>query len=362
MTGTFRATLRDIAAQVGGEIYGNADTCITGVAGLHNIREGDIIFIESEKWLPLALQSPAAAVIAPKSTQALRSASASKPALLTENPRLTFAKVVETFAVSRQMTPGVHPTAVVGEGVVLGRNVAIGAHAYVGRGCRIGDNAIIHPHAFVGENVRIGEDSVIFPFACLHQEVVVGKRVIVYSGAIIGSDGFGYVEDPETRRHHKIPQIGTVILEDDVEVGANTTIDRATLDATIIGEGTKIDNLVQIGHNCRIGKHCIIAAQTGICGSTVIGDHVMLLGQSGVQGHVTIGEGALVGGRGGVISDVPPGAKVSGYPAGPHTEKMRVEAATRRLPALLRTVRQLSKQVEELARTVEMLQRQKQES
>lgn len=362
MTGTFRATLRDIAEQVGGEIYGNADTCITGVAGLHNIREGDIIFIESEKWLNLALQSPAAAVIAPTSIQALRSASASKPALLTENPRLTFAKVVETFAVNRQVSPGVHPTAVVGEDVRLGQNVAIGAHAYIGRGSRIGDNALIYPHAFVGENVTIGEGSIIFPFACIHHEVIIGKRVIVYSGAVIGSDGFGYVQDQETRSHHKIPQIGTVILEDDVEVGANTTIDRATLDATVIGEGTKIDNLVQIGHNCRIGKHCIIAAQTGICGSTVIEDYVLLLGQSGVQGHVTIGEGALIGGRAGVISDVPPGVKVSGYPAGPHIEKMRVEAASRKLPALLRTVRQLSKQVEELTRTVEMLQQQKQES
>lgn len=357
MAGTFRTTLRHIAERVGGELCGNADTCITGVAGLHNVREGDIIFIESEKLLNLALKSPAAAVIAPKYTQELRSASAPKPALLVENPRLTFAKVVETFAVHREVVLGIHPTAVVGEDVVLGRNVSIGAHAYVGRGCRIGDNVIIHPHAFVGDSVTIGDDSVIFPFACLHHEVVIGKRVIIYSGAVIGSDGFGYVQDQETRSHYKIPQIGTVIIEDDVEVGANTTIDRATLDATIIGEGTKIDNLVQIGHNCRIGKHCIIAAQTGICGSTVIEDYVMLLGQSGVQGHVTIGQGALIYGRGGVISDVPPGAKVSGYPAGPHIEKMRVEAASRKLPGLLKTVRQLSKQVEELTRTVERLQR-----
>ncbi len=362
MAGTFCVTLRDIAEQVGGELCGNADTCITGVAGLQNIREGDIIFIESEKWLNLALKSPAAAVIAPMSIQELRSPNASKPALLTDNPRLTFAKVVETFAVNRRVSPGVHPTAVIGEEVVMGRDVSIGAHAYIGHGCRIGDHVIIHPHAFIGDNVTIGEGSIIFPFACLHHEVVVGKRVIVYSGAIIGSDGFGYVQDKETRSHHKIPQIGTVILEDDVEVGANTTIDRATLDATIIGAGTKIDNLVQIGHNCRIGRHCIIAAQTGICGSTVIEDYVVLLGQSGVKGHVTIGEGALIGGRGGVISDVPPGAKVSGYPAGPHIEKMRIEAASHKLPELLKTVRQLSKQVEELTRTVEMLQQQKQES
>ncbi|MCS6860909.1 MAG: UDP-3-O-(3-hydroxymyristoyl)glucosamine N-acyltransferase [Abditibacteriales bacterium] len=362
MPGRFRVTLRDIAEQVGGEIYGNPDTYITGVAGLTNIREGDIIFIESEKLLNLALKSPAAAVIAPKHTRALRSADAPKPALLAENPRLTFAKVVETFAVQRPAAAGVHPTAVVGEDVTLGRNVTIGAYAYIGRGCRLGDNVIVHPHAFIGDNVTIGDDSLIFPFACIHHEVVIGKRVIVHSGAVIGSDGFGYVQDAATRRHHKIPQIGTVILEDDVEVGANTTIDRATLDATIIGEGTKIDNLVQIGHNCRIGKHCIIVAQVGLCGSTVLEDYVMLMGQVGVQGHITVGEGVWVGGRGVVLSDVPAGAKVSGFPAIPHAENMRVLAASRKLPDLLRTVRHLSKQVEELTRSVEMLQQPKPES
>jgi UDP-3-O-[3-hydroxymyristoyl] glucosamine N-acyltransferase len=358
MAAQFQTTLRDVAARVGGEVCGDANTRITGVAGLHNIQEGNIIFIENEKLLALALRSPAAAVIAPKSVDEFRVANPPKPALLTDNPRLTFAKVVEFLAPRPQVAREIHPTATIGEGVTFGQNVAVREQAHVGRGSHIGDDVTLYPHTYVGENVVLGEGSVIFPFACVHDNVTIGKRVVIHCGVVIGSDGFGYVHDRENNRHYKIPQIGTVIVEDDVEIGANTTIDRATLDATVIGEGTKIDNLVQIGHNCHIGKHCIIAAQTGICGSTIIEDYVVLLGQVGVQGHITIGEGALVGAQGGVISDVPPGAKVSGYPAAPHMEKMRVEAASRKLPELLKTVRQLSKQVEDLTRIVESLQRQ----
>jgi UDP-3-O-[3-hydroxymyristoyl] glucosamine N-acyltransferase len=351
----FHTTLRNIAEQVGGEVHGNADIRVTGVSGLQNIQQGDIIFVESEKWFAHALESPAAAVIAHKSANGLLTSQTAKPILLTDNPRLAFAKVVEHFVPHHAMARTVHPTAVLGNDVTLGQNVAVREFACVGHGAQIGDDVIIYPHAYVGDNVTIGRGSVIFPFACLYHNVTIGQRVVIHSGAVIGSDGFGYVQD-ENHYHHKIPQIGTVIIEDDVEIGANTTIDRAMLDATIIGEGTKIDNLVQIGHNCRIGKHCIIAAQTGICGSAVIEDGVILLGQVGIQGHSTVGKGALVGARSGVISDLPPGVKVSGYPAAPHVEKMRIEAASRRLPELLKTVRQMSKQVEDLTRTVESLQ------
>ncbi len=241
--------------------------------------------------------------------------------------------------------PGVHGTARLGRGVTLGRDVTIGPYAVIGDGAVIGDQAWIDAHAVIGAGVVLGADIRVYPAVTLYSGTTLGPRVIVHAGARIGSDGFGYVF--RDGAHEKIPHVGRCIIEQDVEIGANSTIDRGSVGATEIGDGVKIDNLVHIGHNVRVGDYSVIVAQVGIAGSATIGRGVTLAGQAGIQGHITIGDGATIGGQAGVLGDVPAGAVYSGYPARPHKESLRAHAGLFRLPELMKRIRDLERAVTE---------------
>ncbi len=328
--------LAAIAELVAGELEGDSSLEITGVSTLEAAQEGDITWLESLERLRQAEESLATALIVPRQTPRLR-----KSLIRTADPRFAFSKVLEVFAPEIQAEPGIHPTAVVGQDVGLGQGASIGPLAYVGSHVALGERVVVCPRAYVGDHVSIGAGSVVHPHATVHDRTVIGEGCIIHSGAVIGADGFGYVPSPQG--HRKVPQVGSVIIGDRVEIGANATIDRATVSATVIGDGTKIDNMVHIAHNCIVGRNCIICGQTGVCGSTTIEDNVTLGGQVGIQGHATIGKNATIGAQGGVISDVPPGALYSGYPAGPHGQQMRMHALMRRLPEMDKRLRSLER-------------------
>jgi UDP-3-O-[3-hydroxymyristoyl] glucosamine N-acyltransferase len=337
--GTTGLTLAEIAAAVGGTVDGDAETRIYGVSGLQDATEGSLVRVEQPRYLEKAVRGPAAALLARPDLGPLP-----KPSVRVEQVRLAFARCLELFTPAEARPEGIHPTAVVADGAELAEGCAVGPYAVVGAGARIGARVVLHAHVVVGEEVEIGDDSVIYPHAVIYARSVLGRRVRVHSGTVIGADGFGYEWSGE--RHQKIPQNGRVRLGDEVEVGANVTIDRATTGETVIGPGTKIDNLVQVGHNVRTGAHCLLISQAGIAGSASLGNGVVLAGQVGVKDHVTIGDGVQVAGRGGVWGDVPPGTVYSGNPARPHREELRVQAALHRLPELLARVRALEARLE----------------
>jgi UDP-3-O-[3-hydroxymyristoyl] glucosamine N-acyltransferase len=241
---------------------------------------------------------------------------------------------------------GIHPTAVIAPGAKLSPGVAVGAHTIIEDGVVIEEGSVIYGNCYVGAEAHLGKDCLIYPNVVLRERVSLGNRVIIHSGTVIGSDGYGYI--PVDGKHMKIPQVGTVLIEDDVEIGANVTVDRARFDKTIIGEGTKIDNLVQIGHNVTIGKHCLIVAQSGIAGSTKLGDYVILAAQSGLVGHIEIGDGAIVGAQSGVSKSIKAGEKVFGYPAQPMKDALKNNAHIQRLDKYVETIKDLKKRIEDL--------------
>lgn len=337
-----RKTLKEIAKLIDGELIGPGDIAITGVAGIKEAASGEITFLANPKYLPLIDKTKASAIITSREIKP-----ADKPIIRTENPSLAFTRVISVFAPSEIKHPkGVHSTAIVGSNVVLGKNVALGAYAVVEDGVTLGDNAIIYAGCFIGNDTKIGSDCLIYPNVSIRERVTIGSRVIIHSGAVIGSDGFGFVT--VEGRHHKIPQIGTVQIGDDVEIGANVAIDRARFDKTVIGNGTKIDNLVHIAHNVVVGENSLIIAQAGISGSTVIGNGVTIAGQAGLVGHITIGDGAILAAQAGVTKSVPPNTTVSGYPAREHESAKRVNACVQNLPRLYNTINGLKKKIEEL--------------
>ena len=334
-------SLKEIAELVGGKVRGDESIEIEGVSGIEEAKKGEIAFISDKRHLPLLDTTQASAVIVSREVK-----EAKVPLIQVENPYLAFAEVMRILVPYEKPAQGVHPSAIVSEGVDLGKGVSIGAHSVLEEGVRIGDNTIIYPLVYIGKGSRIGRDCIIYPQVMIREGVEIANRVIIHSGAVIGSDGFGYI--PHEGRHHKVPQIGKVVIEDDVEIGASVTIDRATLGKTWIKRGVKIDNLVQIAHNVVIGEDSIIVAQVGISGSTEIGKGVTLAGQVGVVGHIKIGEGAIVGAQAGVTKSVPPKTIVSGYPARPHAQAKRIEASVLRLPELHRLVRELKRRIAEL--------------
>lgn len=336
-----KKSLKEIAELIGGKIVGDESIEVKGVAGIEETKKGEITFVGDKKHLPLLKTTKASAVIVSREVKEAR-----VPFIQVENPYLAFAKVMRIFVPYQKPTKGTHPSAIVSEGVDLGKGISLGAHSVIEEGARIGDNTIIYPLVYVGRRSKIGKDCLIYPQVMIREGVEIGNRVIVHSGTVIGSDGFGYI--PYKGKQHKVPQIGKVVIEDDVEIGANVTIDRATLGKTWIKRGVKIDNLVQIAHNVVIGENSIIVAQVGISGSTEIGKGVTLAGQAGVVGHIKIGDRAIVGGRAGVLKSIPPNTIVSGYPARPHTQAKRIEASVLRLPELYKLVRELKRRIEEL--------------
>lgn len=331
-------SLRDLAAALGGEPEGDGDLPLFGAAGLEDAAAGTIVRVEHKRFLAQAESSPASALLV-----SAQLGPVAKPAIRVENPRLAFVRCLELFSREVRPAPGVHPTAVVGAGCQLAESCFVGAYAVLGKGVRLAAGVVVHPHVVVGDDVEVGEDSILYPQVVLYDRTVVGRRVRVHSGAVVGADGYGFEWTGE--RHLKKPHNGSVRLCDDVEVGANTTIDRATTGETVIGPGTKIDNLVQIAHNVRTGAHCLVISQVGIAGSATLGNGVVLAGQVGVNPHVTIGDGTQAGGKTGVWGDQPAGARISGNPGRPHREEVRIQAALGRLPELLRRVKELERRL-----------------
>ncbi|MCG3175314.1 MAG: UDP-3-O-acylglucosamine N-acyltransferase [Candidatus Omnitrophica bacterium] len=332
--------LEEIAALVGGTVLGDPGTAITGVSGIKEAVPGDITFLSSPKYLPYLSQTAASAVITSKDVTA-----DAKPLVLTDNPSAAFTKVVQAFSEPVEPPqPGTHPTAVVHPTARLGQGVSIGPHAVIEAGAEIGERTVIGAGVYVGRQGRIGKDCRIDAHVCVRERCSIGDRVILHCGAVIGADGFGYERIGEA--YVKIPQLGDVRIDDDVEIGANACVDRGRFQSTWIKSGAKIDNLVQIAHNVVIGEHAIIVAQVGISGSTELGKSVIIAGQAGLVGHITVGDGAIIGARSGVSKSVPDGAVVLGEPARPIAETKRIVALTARLPEIAKDVTELKKKLE----------------
>ncbi len=335
-------TLHEIAGRLEGELTGDhGDIVISNVASLKDASAGDISFLAHRRHLKDLQVTNASAVVLPKeiSFDGL-------PAIKVESPYYAFSQLLHMFYDVPYSPKGVDKGAVLGKEVHIGRDVTIYPFVYIEDRVSIGDNVIIYPWTFIGEGSSVGDDSLIYPNVTIRERCCIGRHVIIHSGAVIGSDGFGFV--PYKGSHHKVPQVGGVIIEDDVEIGANTTIDRGTLGNTVIRRGTKIDNLVQIAHNVTVGEDCIFAAQVGIAGSTEIGNHVTMAGQAGVTGHVHIGDKVTVAGQTGVTKDVKDGQTVSGMPAIPHREWLRAMAIFEDLPELKRKISELEDKISEI--------------
>ncbi len=338
-----KKTLRELAEWVEGCVTGDADILIEGITGIDEAGPTDLTFAVPPH-LDRAAVSKAAAVIIPASVEAY-----AKPAIRVVNPRIAFTRLLTLFNPGPVEEHRVHPSAVVGNHVVLADSVAVMAQVYIGHDVTIGEGTILYPHSFVGNGSVIGKDCIIHPNVTIRERTVLGDRVIVQSGAVVGGDGFGYVTiDGE---HLKVPQVGNVIIEDDVEIGSNTAIDRATTGSTIVRRGTKIDNLVHIAHNDVIGEHCFIVAQTGISGSVTVGHHVTLAGQTGTTGHINIGANSVFIGRAGITKDTPANYFGAGTPARPHSEWVREQVSLHKLPATMKKMRDMEKRLEALEKT-----------
>ncbi len=332
--------LRDFAEAVKGTIIGDPDMEIEGVAGIEDAKKGDITFASSERLLPTLLKTEAACVIVRKPFESINAAQ-----LIVKNPHYAFAKAIEYFYPRVSPEPGISDKAHVSDKAIIGAGVVILSFAFVEENVSIGSGSIISQGVFVGEGSKIGHNCIIYPNVTIRERVSIGDRVIVHSGTVIGSDGFGYVL--ENGVHHKIPQVGGVIIEDDVEIGSNVSIDRATLGNTLIGKGTKIDNLVQIAHNVTIGERSLIVSQVGIAGSSKIGSFVTLAGQVGVADHAAIESETVLTAHSGISGRVAKGV-YSGYPAIPHNTWLRAQAAFAKLPELIKRIRELENRLSKL--------------
>lgn len=327
---------------IDGELVGDPNIVITGVSGIKEAKSGDITFLANSKYAALMQKTNASAIITSRDI-----VDAPKPVIRTDDASLAFTKIV-TLALPETIKhpQGLHPKASISTRAFLGKNVSVGAFTIIEDGVRIGDGTIIYGGSYIGADTEIGTNCLIYPLVSIRERNVLGNRVIIHSGAVIGSDGFGFIKVNGVQE--KIPQIGIVLIEDDVEIGANVTIDRARFDKTIIGCGTKIDNLVQIAHNVVVGKNCTIVSQAGVSGSTVIGDGAILAGQAGIVGHIQIGEGAIVAAQAGVTKSVPAHTMVSGYPARRHDSAKKVNACVQNLPNLYDKVKALEAKLEAL--------------
>ncbi len=331
-------TATEIAEKLQGEVRGDGAIVLTGFAPADGARAGDLTFAENEAHFQRAEASRASAILVAGEFTSER-----KTLIRVSNARIAFAKVLPIFFPDPPFPAGIHPTAVVAASAQVDATAHIGPHCAVGEGVRIGARAVLHGGNHVGFQSQIGDDTHLFPNVTIYPRTQIGQRVRIHAGTVIGSDGFGYVFDQGA--HRKVPQVGNVIIGDDVEIGANVTVDRGALGPTTIGKGTKIDNLVQIAHNVSIGDHSLLIAQVGIAGSTKMGKYVILGGQVGVAGHLTIGNQVTVAGKSGVMHNIPDGAKLLGSPAIPDREAKRQVIALQQLPALIRRVRELEKRV-----------------
>ena len=332
-------SVKKIAKIVGGKVKGDGNVAIRGVGSLALARPGDISFVKDARYSKAAARTNASALIVPEALPQI-----AKPQIVCKQPFLAFIKIAEIAQAERERpAPGVHPTAVVSPEATLGASVSLGANVFIGPRTTIGDRTVILPNVFIGADCRIGADSFIYPNAVIRESAAIGNRVIIHAGAVIGDDGFGYVQSKD--RHVKIPQIGTVKIEDDVEIGANTTVARAALDKTVIRRGVKIDSHSHIAHNVVIGEDSMLIAYAKIAGGAVIGRNVLIAEDVGINDNISVGDRSMVGGGSNVYKSLPPGSVVWGSPAKPLTLEKKLQSLLKRLPALRYTVRKIAKRL-----------------
>jgi UDP-3-O-[3-hydroxymyristoyl] glucosamine N-acyltransferase len=343
-------TVLEIAERIGADLEGDGSLPVTGFSGIDEAGPGDLTFCSSPKYAPLLRESAAAAVLVDRGF----AGDSAVPLLRVDDPYLAFIQVLRLMEIGPRRGPaGVHPSAVVDPSAVIAPGASVGPLCVVEAEAVLAEGVTLMAGTFVGAGARLDADCVIYPNVTIRESVRLGKRVIVHSGTVLGSDGFGYL----TRGgcHEKVPQTGTVIVEDDVEIGANVAVDRGTLGATLIRKGVKIDNLVHIAHNVTVGEGALLVAQVGVSGSTTIGAGATLAGQAGIVGHIRIGDGAQVGAQAGVTKSVPDRSRVSGYPAMEHDRARRLNAYYRRLPSLFDQFKRLEERIEELERDREKI-------
>ncbi len=329
-------TAAEIATLLNGEVVGDGSVLLRSFAPASVAKAGDLTFAENDEYLAQAETSAASAILVNTSITSTK-----KVLIRVANPRAAFAKILPLFFPEPVFAPGIHPTAVVAASAKVHASAHVGPHCVVGERVTLGARTVLRGANHIGDDSAIGDDSQLFPQVTVYPLSQIGNRVRVHAGAVIGADGFGYVFD--SGAHQKVPQVGNVLIGDDVEIGANVTIDRGALGSTVIGCGTKIDNLVQIAHNDVIGEHCIVCSQTGIAGSVTLGNYVVIGGQVGLAGHIHIGDKAIISAQSGVMRDVPPGEKLWGTPAQPDRQTKRQYLAVQQLPELIRRVAALEK-------------------
>lgn len=326
--------LSQVAELVGGTVKGNPDREIDSLRPLDTAGPRDLSFLTSSRYRRQAAESGAGALLVDPGSRKI-----DKDLVIVEDPYFSLATLLDFFEQKDEPEPGIHPTAIIEDGADVAASASVGAFSVIGRDSRIGEGAILHSHVVIGKQCAVGRDALLYPRVVLYDHCEVGARSILHSGVVLGSDGFGYAL--HEGRHQKLPHIGKVVVEEDVEIGANTTVDRGLLDETRLGAGSKIDNLVQVAHNVRLGRGCILVSQCGLSGSTRLGNGVVMAGQSGAAGHLELGDGAQVAAKSAVFKSVPSGKTVAGIPAGDAAAWRRQQALTRRLAELFRRLRAL---------------------
>jgi len=334
-------TIAQIAQQLQGEIVGDGSVLLTGLAPADRARPGELTFAENATYFAAAEKSQASAVLV-----AGRYESSSKALIRVADVRVALARVLPLFFQPEELPQGIHPSAIIADSAQIHPSAHVGPNCVLGHRVCVGARSVLMGSNHVGADCKIGDEVFLFPNVVLYRQTQVGHRVTIHAGTVIGSDGFGYVLDQG--RHRKMLQLGNVVIREDVEIGANAAIDRGALGSTVIGQGTKIDNLVHVAHNVVIGRHCLILGQVGFAGSTTLGDYVVVASQSGIADHLKLGNQAMVGAKSGVMRDVADGGRVLGIPAAPDRQAKRQIIALQQLPELLRRTRELEKQVQEL--------------
>lgn len=341
MTRATSITLAQVKELTGGDLHGAVDTKISGISSLELAAHGDLAYVASDRFLNAALASRASALVVGRFIETLN-----RPQVVVADPAYSFALITQRFFTTSYKPRGIAQEVVRGHDVQIGPEVSIWPFVTLADGARIGARVTLYPGVFLGAGSAIGDDSILYPNVVVREGCTIGARVIIHSGTVIGSDGFGYV--PHQGRHQKIPQLGGVTIEDDVELGANVTVDRATFGQTLIKRGTKVDNLVQVAHNVVVGEHSILVAQVGIAGSTTLGHHVVVGGQAGLADHIQIGDQAMIAARSGVARNVEPKRIVAGSPAMPHTEWLRLQPLITHLPEFRQQLRKLEERLQTL--------------
>ena len=331
-------SLKEVLKITGGRLIGDENLRIKKISPIDKAEPGDITFLTNKKYIPYLKHTKASAIILDREIKNLEIAQ-----IVSNNPYLAYAKLLTFFTRKDIEHTGVSPNAFVDESSIIPENITVYPGVYIGKNVKIGENTIIYPNVVIGDNCKIGDNCIIYANVSIYHDTIIGNNVIIHAGTVIGSDGFGYAKDGE--KYFKIPQIGNVIIEDDVEIGANCTIDRGAIESTKIGKGVKIDNLVQIAHNVEIGENSVIVAQVGISGSTKIGKNVVLAGQVGVAGHIKIGDNVMVGAKSGIGRSLKDGSIVSGIPVIDHKKWLKWAVSYEKLPEIIKKVKELEKKI-----------------